>query len=62
MTLDGFITITFPAIKHGAANRNACQYGKFHGIIDPITPNGSKVRKLLRASVFSTSSDRKLSP
>jgi len=32
VTLDGFKTIVFPAIRDGAANLNACQYGKFHGI------------------------------
>ena len=29
-----------PAAKAGAANRNTCQKGKFHGIIANTTPNG----------------------
>src|SRR5574338_1203781 len=62
VTLDGFITITFPAIRHGAANLRACQYGKFHGMIDATTPSGSNVIKLFRASVFSTSSEMNVPP
>jgi hypothetical protein len=33
---------TFPAISAGAANRNTCQKGKFHGITARIAPRGSK--------------------
>ncbi len=40
-----------PAIKPGAANRNTCQNGKFHGITASTTPIGLNVTKLLRASV-----------
>jgi hypothetical protein len=29
-----------PAIKAGAAKRNTCQKGKFHGITAITTPNG----------------------
>jgi len=39
----GFNSITFPAIKAGAAARNVCQYGKFHGMIASTTPRGSKL-------------------
>jgi len=52
--------MVFPAIKQGAANRNPCQYGKFQGMIEPITPSGSKVMKLFLASVLRISSERKL--
>ena len=60
--LAGFITMTFPAIRQGAANLSACQYGKFHGIMEPMVPSGSNVTKLFLASVVSTSLERKLSP
>ena len=30
-----------PAINAGAANRNTCQSGKFHGITASTTPTGS---------------------
>ena len=30
-----------PAISAGAANRNTCQYGKFHGITASTGPSGS---------------------
>ncbi len=32
-----------PAISAGAANRNTCQKGKFHGITASTTPMGWKV-------------------
>ena len=33
-------TIALPAMSAGAAARNACQYGKFHGMIASSTPSG----------------------
>src|SRR5206468_8542099 len=62
VALAGFKTIVFPAINEGAANRNACQYGKFHGIILAITPKGWKVIIVLLASLFSDSLLRSRSP
>ncbi len=32
---------TFPASSAGAAKRNTCQYGKFHGMIANTAPIGS---------------------
>src|SRR5918999_2126876 len=60
--LDSFNITVFPAIREGAANLNACQYGKFQGIRLATTPSGSKLTKLFLASVFITSSDRKFFP
>ena len=62
VTLAGFRTIVFPAISDGAANLNACQYGKFHGMILAIIPIGSKAIKLFLASVLTTSVFRNVSP
>ena len=59
VTLAGFKTTVFPDINEGAANLNACQYGKFQGIMLPITPMGSNAMKLFLASVFTTSSFKK---
>ena len=42
VTLEGLKTAVFPTIKDGAAKRTHCHSGKFQGIIDPITPSGSK--------------------
>ncbi len=40
-TLDACLrTATLPAMSAGAANRNTCQNGKFHGITASTTPNG----------------------
>ena len=36
-----FSTPTLPAIRVGAANRNTCQSGKFHGMIAKTAPSGS---------------------
>ena len=33
---------TLPAISAGAAKRNTCQNGKFHGITASTGPSGSK--------------------
>ena len=35
-------TAALPAISAGAAKRNTCQKGKFHGITASTTPSGSK--------------------
>ena len=40
--LEGLKTVVLPAINAGAANLTHCQSGKFHGMIEPTTPNGSK--------------------
>src|SRR5579884_4384258 len=40
VALAGLSTIVLPTIRLGAANLSACQYGKFHGIMLPITPRG----------------------
>jgi hypothetical protein len=39
------------SMRLGAASRNTCQNGKFHGITASTTPIGLNVMKLLRASV-----------
>src|SRR5690348_12766221 len=52
--------MVFPAISDGAANRNACQYGKFQGIRLAITPMGSKTTLLFLASVLMISSVKKI--
>ena len=36
-----FSSTTLPAISAGAATRNTCQNGKFHGMIARIAPSGS---------------------
>ena len=36
-----FNSTTFPAINAGAANRNTCQNGKFHGMMANTGPTGS---------------------
>ena len=36
-----FNTPALPAISAGAAKRNTCQNGKFHGITASTTPSGS---------------------
>jgi hypothetical protein len=53
--LECFKTPVLPAIRPGAAKRNTCQNGKFHGMTARITPRGSKVTKLLLASVWISS-------
>ena len=35
-----FSTTALPAMSAGAAARNTCQYGKFHGMIASSTPSG----------------------
>ncbi len=41
LTLEACLsTIVLPAISAGAAARNACQYGKFQGMIASRTPSG----------------------
>ncbi len=52
---------TFPAIRAGAAKRNTCQKGKFHGMIASTGPIGWKVTKLCAALVDTGSSARKRS-
>jgi hypothetical protein len=46
-------------MRPGAAKRNTCQNGKFHGITASTTPSGLNVTKLLRASVAIGSRARK---
>ena len=45
-----------PAMSAGAANRNTCQSGKFHGITASTGPRGSNATKLREASVFASRS------
>jgi hypothetical protein len=40
--LEGLKTVVFPTISEGAANLMHCQSGKFQGMIEPMTPSGSK--------------------
>ena len=47
---------TLPAIRAGAAKRNTCQKGKFHGITARIGPIGRYRMKLFFAPVSTTSS------
>ena len=59
-TLDACLsTATLPAMSAGAAKRNTCQNGKFHGITASTTPSGLKSTKLDRASVLTGSRARK---
>ena len=46
-----FSTPALPAISAGAAKRNTCQNGKFHGMTASTTPSGRKATKLLRGLV-----------
>ena len=62
VALAGLRTIVLPAIKLGAANLSACQYGKFQGIMLPITPKGWNMMILFLASVLRASSFRKIGP
>ena len=52
---------TLPAMSAGAAKRNTCQKGKFHGITASTTPRGRKATKLLVRSAEIISSARILS-
>ena len=52
-----FSTAPLPAISAGAAKRNTCQNGKFHGITASTTPSGLKVTKA-SAPPMSTGSSR----
>ncbi len=51
----------FPAIRVGAMNRNACQYGKFHGMTASTTPRGWYVTNASSAPVW-TGSDARNAP
>ena len=62
VVLAGFSIIVLPTIREGAANLNACQKGKFQGIILHITPTGSNVTILFLASVLTTSSPINILP
>ena len=46
---------TLPAINAGAANRTACQSGKFHGITASTTPSGWYRIYALDAPTFAAS-------
>jgi len=45
---------TLPAIRAGAAQRNSCQNGKFHGMMASTTPSGSQRTVLRLASLATT--------
>jgi hypothetical protein len=55
-------TAVLPAISDGAAKRNTCQKGKFHGITASTGPSGWKLTKLLAASVLTACDARSAGP
>src|SRR2546428_3072376 len=60
--LEGLKTVVLPAIKAGAANLMHCHSGKFQGMIEPMTPIGSKATELSGASGLLTSGIREFRP